>query len=192
MPTPTLDTLIPALAAALGADWWGVPTPETPWTATLVRADGLALWCRLDHGRLRLLPDAVTGVDDLGRPCRYHFDRPAITVDPARPVARLAADIRRRLLPAAAAWLRDALAWAEQSRDRWEAAERSRTALLALPGAHTVHDPAWIYGDGWRCDARYADRVRLEFSGVPFTAALAALHGYAAARCGAEEAPAAD
>ncbi len=181
MNKPDLLFTCTALAAALGPDWRSVRPDDMPWS-TLVRSDGLSLWCRLDHGRLVVTADTVTGVDEFGRPYVYHFDRPSITVDPSRAPQRLAADIVRRLLPDAEAWWRTATAWAETSRLKWEDHQQRRAELLALPGAHDGHDAAWIYGSGWRCDARTGDSVRLEFSGIDFADAVAVIHALNAAR----------
>lgn len=177
-----IEQLLTPIAAALGPDWRAEVSENVTWGAYLTRNDGLRLWCHRYDGRLRLTPEPVPMLTEIGRTTAYDFDRPAITVDPSRPVERLAADIRRRLLPAADMWWATAAAVAAKSRRDWAAFADRRAELLALPGAHPGHDAAWIHGDNWQCDARIGDRVRLVFTGIAYAEALTALRAVAAAR----------
>lgn len=182
-----IDQLLTPIAVALGPDWRAEVEADVTWGAYLARTDGLRLWCRIDAGRLHLSPEPVPMLTDTGHTTTYHYDRPVITVDPSRPAARLAADIRRRLLADAERWWTTATTVAAKSRRDWEAFQARRLELLALPGANSSHDAAWIYGINWRCDARYGNSVHLEFTSIAYADALAAVRAVEAARCPAPE-----
>lgn len=183
---PTLDTLVSALAAALGPGWraeWEPPTDIcTVRSAYLIQADGLRLVCCLTDGRLRISPDSVPMLSDTGHATTYYYDRPVITVAPTRPPHQLAADLRRRLLDDAAAWWTTATTVAANSHRNWAAFQARRSELLSMPGAYAGHDDIYVFGSVWRCDARYGERVTLKFTGISYAEALAAIRAVEAIR----------
>lgn len=184
---PTLDTLVSALAAALGPGWRAECEPPTDIctivrSAYLIHVDGLRLVCRLTDGRLCISPDSVPMLSDTGYATTYYYDRPVITVAPTRPPHQLAADLRRRLLDDAATWWATATAVAANSCRNWAAFQARRNELLSVPGAYAGHDTFLVFSSAWRCDARYGDSVNLEFTGIDYADALAAIRIVESAR----------
>jgi len=168
---PSLDQLVTAIAAVLGAEWH---TEENAGVrgVSLVHADGLRLWCHIADRRLHISPESVPMLTDTGYATTYHYDRPVITVDPHRPPQRVVADIHRRLLPVAGPWHADAHTKALLTADMHQRQQENLAQLLALP--HTQRSQMVdnrIYGVDWRADVT-STMVSLHFTSLSLEMAL--------------------
>lgn len=167
-----MNPLFEQLADLLGGR--AIPTPDD--YSARIEVDGVRIWCYQWRGDSRLYAeiDRPTYPDWRGHATPYS-GRPGsqvkISVNPQRPVAHLANDIRRRLLPAAREVYPVWRAAADEITARRTEEDQFRALLVAMRGRElssraVVQESGTIGESHWSATEFVGSRCTLTVSGV--------------------------
>ena len=174
-----IQSFLEQLAVALTTDdqQWSVvpePYPDSRYRTIIDTQHrdpdpfGLNLSFNNQNDRVTISPVAPYGVDLHGSRFAFDYDKPKISVDAARPIEAIVADIHRRLLRHAQIWWTGQCVQAAQSHRRYAAVMKLQQDLQDLFPEGRMRDASVFSGPGFTIKtASTSDDAEITFDRRP-------------------------